>query len=434
MTESFPEVRLGDYVEIFAGFAFKSNNFSDDPNDIPLVKGENVGQGRILWDKSRYWPRNDFEKHEKFSLKPDDVVIAMDRPWVPAGLKWAWIRRKDPVSLLVQRVSRLRAGSQLDQTFLRYIIGSSKFESYIKPITTGVNVPHISGNQISNFLFLLPPLPTQRKIAAILSAYDDLLENNTRRIRILEEMAQAIYREWFVHFRFPGHEGVRMVESEMGLIPEGWEVVSLINEIEAIKGLSYKGSGLSDEGMPLHNLNSVLEGGGYKYQGIKFYIGDFKDKHRLNPGDIIVTNTEQGFEYRLIGFPAIVPKSFGHEGIFSHHIFRVRPLFTSWLSTSFIYYLLMTDLVRNQIIAYANGTTVNMLSKEGLEKPKFAKPPKKLIELFEEIADPTFRLIEAYIDKNTTLRKTRDLLLPKLISGEIDVSDLGIHIPEELIS
>jgi type I restriction enzyme S subunit len=92
-----------------------------------------------------------------------------------------------------------------------------------------VNVPHISGKQISDFTFNLPPIPTQQKIGAILSAYDDLIDNNTRRIKILEEMAQAIYREWFVDFRFPGHENVLMVESELGPVPEGWEIKKVKN-------------------------------------------------------------------------------------------------------------------------------------------------------------------------------------------------------------
>lgn len=222
-----------------------------------------------------------------------------------------------------------------------------------------------------------------------------------------------------------------MVESELGLIPEGWEVRTLYDEIESAKGLSYKGIGLSDSGIPLHNLNSVYEGGGYKFEGIKYYTGDFKEKHKTSPGDIIVTNTEQGFEYRLIGFPAIIPRCFGEEGIFSHHIFRVRPTSDSYLKRSFIYYLLMTEVVRHQIIAYANGTTVNMLSNDGLKFPKFVKPPEKLVELFDNIAQSQFDLIEFYVEKNTNLRRTRDLLLPKLISGELDVSELDIMIPEE---
>jgi type I restriction enzyme S subunit len=223
-----------------------------------------------------------------------------------------------------------------------------------------------------------------------------------------------------------------MVESELGLIPEGWEIRALNDEIESIRGLSYKGSGLSDSGIPLHNLNSVLEGGGYKFAGIKYYNGDFKEKHRIFPGDIIVTNTEQGFEYRLIGFPAIVPRVYGEEGIFSHHIFRVRPHPASGLTRSFIYYLLMTDVVRHQIIAYANGTTVNMLSIDGLKFPKFVKPPENFIELFDNIAQPIFDLIESYTEKNANLRSTRDLLLPRLISGKLGVCELDIKIPEAM--
>src|SRR5208282_520480 len=103
-----------------------------------------------------------------------------------------------------------------------YLFLSPSFNAHLFGAATGAKILHTSPSRIENYRFDCPPLRTQRKIAAILSAYDDLIENNTRRIRILEEMAQALYREWFVHFRFPGHEKVKMVESEMGMIPEGW--------------------------------------------------------------------------------------------------------------------------------------------------------------------------------------------------------------------
>jgi type I restriction enzyme S subunit len=190
---AWPQIRLADCVSLLAGFAFKSQNFTSDPNDLHLVKCENVSQGRVLWEISKRWAASDWEKMRKFHLVPGDVVVAMDRPWVPAGLKWAFIRNSDPRALLVQRCARLRAKSELlDQTFLRFVIGGANFENYIRPITTGVNVPHISGNQILAFKFALPPLPVQRRIAGILSAYDDLIENNLRRIRILEEMARLL--------------------------------------------------------------------------------------------------------------------------------------------------------------------------------------------------------------------------------------------------
>jgi type I restriction enzyme S subunit len=141
----------------------------------------------------------------------------------------------------------------------------------------------------------------------------------------------------------------------------------------------------------------------------------------LHAGDIIVTNTEQGFEYLLIGYPAIVPKYFGETGIFSHHIFRVRPLPTSPLKTHYLYFLLMDPFVRDQIIGCTNGTTVNMLSADGLRTPKFRLPPKELIDQFELFATPIFEKKELLYKESRTLEILRDTLLPKLMRGEVRV-------------
>ena len=116
----------------------------------------------------------------------------------------------------------------------------------------------------------------------------------------------------------------RLVDSELGEIPLGWPVESLADHFEAVKGVSYKGAGLGGDGVPLHNLNSVHEGGGYKHEGIKFYSGEYAERHRVRPGDVIVANTEQGHERLLIGYAAIVPGLFGTDGIVSHHIYRLR--------------------------------------------------------------------------------------------------------------
>ena len=115
----------------------------------------------------------------------------------------------------------------------------------------------------------------------------------------------------------------RLVDSELGEIPQGWEIGNLSDHFEAVKGVSYKGSGLGRGGMPLHNLNSIHEGGGYKYEGIKFYSGEYADRHLVRPGDVIVANTEQGHDRLLIGYAAIVPELFGDRGIASHHVYRL---------------------------------------------------------------------------------------------------------------
>ena len=116
-------------------------------------------------------------------------------------------------------------GTELVRTsFIHHLVGSRRFSDYIKPIVTGVNVPHISPDQIKAFSFRLPPLPTQDAICCVLDAIDDLIENNRRRIALLERMARTIYREWFVRFRYPGHEDATFVDSPLGPIPEGWEI------------------------------------------------------------------------------------------------------------------------------------------------------------------------------------------------------------------
>ena len=204
-----------------------------------------------------------------------------------------------------------------------------------------------------------------------------------------------------------------------------WEPQTLEQHIQATKGISYKGEGLSkDSGTPMHNLNSVYEGGGYKYEGIKYYTGEFRERHLLNAGDIIVANTEQGFEYLLIGFPAIVPKHFGQLGIFSHHIFRISILPDSPLRTHYLYFLLMRPNVREQIIGCTNGTTVNMLSVDGLRLPTFKLPPRKLIQNFEELVIPIFENMELLYNESRQLANLRDDLLPRLMSGELSVADV----------
>jgi type I restriction enzyme S subunit len=206
-------------------------------------------------------------------------------------------------------------------------------------------------------------------------------------------------------------------------VPRGWRVATLGDYIEPVKGLSYKGEGLCDDGIPLHNLNSVLEGGGYKYLGIKFYNGEYQERHIILPGDVIVTNTEQGFDFLLIGYPAIVPKYFGEIGLFTHHLFRVRPKNPALLTNHFIYLLLMAPLIREQVIGCTNGTTVNMMYVDGLKTPTFILPSAAIIQMFEKIVSPMFEIMENHEQQSRTLAQIRDAMLPKLMSGEIEVGN-----------
>ena len=217
-------------------------------------------------------------------------------------------------------------------------------------------------------------------------------------------------------------DGGEMQDSELGSIPKGWRVVTFEDELEAERGLSYKGKGLAtNDAMPMHNLNSVYEGGGYKFEGIKYYSGEYKEKHIVQPGDLIIANTEQGHKYLLIGYPAIVPYVFGNVGIYSHHIYRLRPRPHSYLTSDFLYQLLLQPEIREQVVGFANGTTVNMLKIEGLQKPKFVLPPRYLVSKFFELAACIRLRHEENIKQSATLAAIRDALLPKLMNGEVSV-------------
>ena len=323
--------------------------------------------------------------------------------------------------------------------FLHYVVASRKFTNYVLSVQTGTAVPHISGNQIGEYEFLLPSLLEQRTIAHILGTLDDKIELNRRMNETLDAMARALFKSWFVDFdpvraKAEGHDSgfplpladlfpARLVQSEIGRTPEGWPVEALAEHVEPVKGVSYKGSGLGDDGVPLHNLNSIYEGGGYKYDGIKYYSGEHAERHVVLPGDVIVANTEQGHERLLIGYAAVVPSVYGNYGIVSHHIYRVRPRPGSRLAASYLCFLLNSPQMHDLVSGFANGTTVNMLPVDALQKPPIVCPPEPLVEAFEALAANARQRCEELLLESRTLAGLRDLLLPKLISGDIRLRD-----------
>lgn len=414
---TWPVVRLGDYVDLLAGFAFKSSGFTDNAEDVPLVKGDSVQQGYIDWGRAKRWPREASPALSKFRLASGDVVLAMDRPWVEAGLKLAWVKHSDPEALLVQRVSRLRGVNGLDTTFMRYVLCSQSFTNYIRPIVTGINVPHISPGQIRDFKFILPPLAAQRRIAFILSAYDDLIENNTRRIAILEEMARRIYEEWFVRFRFPGHEQVKRVESELGLIPEGWKVQTVEQTFQILGG-----------GTPSKAESTYWEGGTINWYsptdltraGTSFMeqsadritaLGLAKSSAKLFPPMSVMLTSRA-----TIGVVAVnTNEACTNQGFITCLPNSDYPL---WL----LYHWLKANV--ETFIGLGTGATFKEITKGTFKGIRLLVPPQDLVGAFSSTAEQLMLLSLNLQRKNRNLRATRDLLLPKLISGEFDVSKL----------
>ena len=275
-------------------------------------------------------------------------------------------------------------------------------------------------------------LVTQRKIAAILSAYDDLIENNTRRIEILEEMARSIYREWFVKFRFPGHEQVQMVDSDLGLIPEGWEITSIGNHINTQKGYAFKSSWYQEEGIKIVKVSDFTDDSIdiSKLVSISEEIAEQYKKHELEANDIIIqtvgswASNPQSVVGKVIRVPKIAAKA-----LLNQNAVKVIP--KESINQIFLFYNIKNERFKSYIIGCAQGAASQAsITLDAIREFKILLPPSSLLDSLEYFVSPMWKLINNLENKKLNLRCTRDYLLPKLISGKIDVENLDINAGE----
>ena len=268
---------------------------------------------------------------------------------------------------------------------------------------TGTTFLEVTKARLLEVEIPLPPLQTQRKIAAILSTYDDLIENNTRRIKILEDMAQTLYQEWFVHFRFPGHENVPMVESSLGLIPQGWEVKKVKEIVKRLKaGKTYRETDVDQTGKII-----VIDQSRADFLGFH----DNEPDHNASPKDPIVIFGDHTCKMQLM----VVPFSLGPNVVPFIAKDKMPVGYLFFLISSLVetreYKRYWTEL-NNKVVAVADSETS---------------------ERFSDFTTGIFQKKEILKQRNQNLRQTRDLLLPKLISGEIGVSQLDIDTVPKVI-
>lgn len=203
--------------DITVGFVGSmSNCFVDE--GVPLLRGQNIKPYKVEFENLKFIPPEVHAKWKKSALKSGDVVIVRVGYPGTAAVIPEGVGDLNAASLVIVRPNP----ELLDSYYLSYVLNSPWGKSVIGGRLVGAAQQVFNTNTAADLEIPAPPLATQRRIASILSAYDDLIKNNSRRIAILEEMARIIYEEWFVRFRFPGHENVRLLESEQGVIPEGW--------------------------------------------------------------------------------------------------------------------------------------------------------------------------------------------------------------------
>ena len=390
---------------------------------VLFLNTANIVQNRLDTTQATFVSLEKFNEIKKGRLRRFDIVITTRGS---IG-KVALFNLNPPIGLINAQMLILRTDDRvINPKFLFYQLCDDDFQTKLKNFASGSAQPQIPIIDLREIEINVPPLPTQRKIAAILSTYDDLIENNTRRIKILEDMAQTLYREWFIHFRFPGHENVPMVESLLGPIPQGWEVKRLDEVAQLYRGRSYRSVNLveDEEGLPFLNLKNVNREGGFRSDGLKWYNGEFKKTQVAASNDIIMALTDVTQDRRVVARSARVPDLGYEKYVFSMDLLKIEP--DEPIQMDFLYALLRYSSFAEKLKEYANGTTVLHLSPAHAQSCTLVLPPNKFRQSYADVAKWARRQGDLLEKKNRNLRQTRDLLLPKLISGEIDVSELDI--------
>lgn len=402
----------------------KRNEFVN--NGILFLNTTNIENNRIDLSSANFVSKEKFLQIKKGRLQQFDVVMTTRGSIGKVALFDCGV----DTGLINAQMLILRAdGSEIDPQFLFHVLSGDEMQARIRNFASGSAQPQIPIQDLREIELTCPSFPMQRRIASILSAYDDFIEKNTRRITILEEMAQLLYEEWFVKFRFPGHEKVKMVESEFGSIPEGWEVSNIANIATVYRGRSYKGSELRDNGgVPFLNLKCIQRDGGFRRDGIKRYTGDFKDTQTAVAGNVIIAVTDMTQERRLVARAARVPQTREPLYVFSMDLVKVAP---QGVPGDYLYCLLRFSKFADEVKQHANGVNVLHLSPQRIEEFRFCLAPPILRQKFADLVAPIFAISDVLAAEQSILRQTRDLLLPKLISGEIDVQNLDIKMPPE---
>jgi len=297
-----------------------------------------------------------------------------------------------------------------DDTFLLACLNNAD----IKPFVTGAAQPKLSQANMRLIEIPLPPLPVQRRIAGILSAYDELMENSQRRIRILEAMARALYREWFVHFRFPGHEKHPRVASPLGDIPQGWEVKTIADVCESVS-YGYTASATREEVGPKFLRITDIVPATIDWANVPFceIPEDKAPKYLLKPGDIVVARTgaTTGYAKRL--------NKLHPDTVFASYLVRARA--KAGISNRMLGIVMESDEYKQYIQTNIGGAAQPQANAVVLTSMRLAVPPSSVGEKFDRLAAPMIDEAEMLAVKIENLRRTRNLLLPRLLSGQVEL-------------
>ena len=405
--------RIDEIGKIITGKT-PSSNYPDEfglkypfitPSDIPNTQ-KHISVERFLSEKG-------MESHKRIKLPPKTICV------VCIGATIGKVCTTTVYSFSNQQINNIIPNKENDPDFVYYL--ASTLKDALVSFAGGAATPIVNKSVFSLIKVLVPVKDCQRKISAILSAYDELIENNNRRIAILENMAEEIYREWFVRMRFPGHEKVKVVKG----VPEGWE----IKKIGDICSKITDGSHLSPEyflnGKPMASVKD-MNSYGFSLDNIKTISEkDFEKLKKADckpiTNDILIAKDGSYLKHVFVW-------DYDIDIVILSSIAILRPD-TNIIKPYFLSHTLKQDSTKAMMAGFVSGSALPRIILNDFKKMKLLIPTSDIIDDFDSLVNPLYQSIKVKLLTNSKLKKSRDLLLPRLISGKLDVEKLDIAFP-----
>jgi type I restriction enzyme S subunit len=385
------------------GTQLKASEYVDE--GIPVINVRNIGFGDVRKEDLEYVNEAKAEKLHQHRLRKGDIVFgrkgAVERHALIDENVDGWIQGSDCLRLRIK-------SRDVCERYLSHYLKTQAHQDWMQALCSfGATMTSLNQDIVRRISFPAPPIEEQKKIAATLTTYDELIENNQRRIALLEKMAEEIYREWFIRLRFPGHEQVKVIKG----VPEGWRPSCLGSVAKFTMGQSPSSEFYNEvgNGLPFHQGVGTY---GERFPRTVTYCSE--DGRRAHKGDILFSVRAPVGRLNIADREMIIGRGLSairHKKEHNHYL----------------YYLLKTAFVNEDIIG--NGSIFNSVGKDELAKFPVFEPEPGLVEKFDAMVSNIDKQITMLMQATECLKSSRDALLPRLISGKLSVENLDIQFP-----
>ncbi|MCA1697851.1 MAG: restriction endonuclease subunit S [Actinobacteria bacterium] len=422
MTE-WHEVSLGELVELHQAdvrtgpFGTQLHASDYTQTGVPVLNVRNLGYGGIRRVEVDLVDAAVQERLSTHVLRENDIVFgrkgAVDRHALIRSAEAGWMQGSDCIRL------RLGEGAPITPAFLSMALLTPTHQAWMQAqCSHGATMASLNQEIISRIQLVAPNLASQNRITAVLAAYDELIVINERRIELLEDLARSLYREWFVRFRFPGWDNVPFADTPFGPVPADWQVDRLARFVRTQYG--FTASATTEpvgprflRGMDI-NKRSFTDWSKVPYCEV---TAEQLERFRLEVGDVCVVRMADPGKVGIVERPV--------NAVFASYLVRLRSV-DPRLPPQLLAHYLRDDRYQDWVTGSSTGTTRKSASAAVLTEPLIVLPPVALADRFERDCSVLRSILNGLLEENAALAQTRDLLLPRLVTGRLDITDVDL--------